>query len=255
MPTSLRIRDTAGSALLPFAPDAIPMTTMQHVFSPTARSVPTPEAASRAGSPRTVYVVDDESLVRTALAGLLRSMDLQVLDFPSTEAFLAAPRPAGPSCLVLDVRLRGESGLAFQQSLAGHGLGHLPVIMMTGHGDVPMTVRAMKAGARDFIEKPFRDQDMIDAVVAALEADARRMALDQSLEGLRHCWTSLTAREREVLGLVATGLMNKQIADRMGIAEITAKIHRGQAMRKMQSRSVADLVRKMQSLGLLDPAV
>jgi len=228
---------------------------MQHAYASTARSASLPEATPRADPPRTVYVVDDEPLVRTALAGLLRSMDLQVLDFPSTEVFLAAPRPAGPSCLVLDVRLRGESGLAFQQSLAGHGLGHLPVIMMTGHGDVPMTVRAMKAGARDFIEKPFRDQDMIDAVVAALAADARRLALDQSLGGLRDCWTSLTAREREVLGLVATGLMNKQIADRMGIAEITAKIHRGQAMRKMQSRSVAELVRKMQSLGLLDPAV
>ena len=228
---------------------------MQHAYASTARSASLPEATPRTDPPRTVYVVDDEPLVRTALAGLLRSMDLQVLDFPSTEAFLAAPRPAGPSCLVLDVRLRGESGLTFQQSLAGHGLDHLPVIMMTGHGDVPMTVRAMKAGARDFIEKPFRDQDMIDAVVAALAADARRLALDQSLGGLRDCWTSLTAREREVLGLVATGLMNKQIADRMGIAEITAKIHRGQAMRKMQSRSVAELVRKMQSLGLLDPAV
>lgn len=227
---------------------------MQSLISPPARTghavVPTPDVAAR----RTVYIVDDEDLIRTSLASLLRSMGLETRDFPTTSAFLAAPKNPGAACLVLDVRLRGESGLAFQQTLASRGLGAMPVIFMSGHGDVPMTVRAMKAGARDFLEKPFRDQDMIDAVVAALEADARRLAVDRALDDVRGCWASLTPREREVLGHVATGRMNKQIAGEMGIAEITAKIHRGQAMRKMRSRSVAELVRKMQAIGVIREA-
>lgn len=211
----------------------------------THRSVATPPDA------RTVYVVDDEPLVRTSLKGLFRSMGLEVCDFGATEDFLAAPKAPGPACLVLDVRLRGESGLAFQQSLANSGLARLPVIIMTGHGDIAMTVRAMKAGARDFFEKPFREQDMIDAVVGALDADARRLAAERSLDGLRDCWAQVSPREREVLRHVAAGRLNKQIAGEMGIAEITAKIHRGQGMRKMRSRSVAELVRKMQALGVL----
>jgi len=210
---------------------------------------------ARAAGIRTVYIVDDEDLVRLPLASLLRSMELEVRDYASTQAFLAAPKAPGASCLVLDVRLRGESGLAFQQAMAGYGLGHMPVIMMTGHGDVSMSVRAMKAGARDFLEKPFREQDMIDAVITALESDERRLAVDQSLDALRLCWDALTPREREVLGHVAAGRMNKQIAGEMGIAEITAKIHRGQAMRKMRSRSVAELVRKMQALGMVQPVI
>ncbi|WP_077034340.1 response regulator transcription factor [Pelomonas sp. KK5] len=200
---------------------------------------------------RTVYVVDDEELIRTSLQGLLRSMQLDVRTFGSAEEFLLAPKVSGPACLVLDVRLRGESGLAFQQSLARRGLAHLPVIIMTGHGDVAMTVQAMKAGARDFLEKPFRQQEMIDAVIGALDADARRLAAERSLDELRSCWAELTPREREVLGHVAAGRMNKQIAGDMGIAEITAKIHRGQGMRKMRSRSVADLVLKMQALDVV----
>ena len=227
---------------------------MQSLISPPARTghavVPTADATAR----RTVYIVDDEDLIRTSLASLLRSMGLETRDFPTTSAFLAAPKGPGAACLVLDVRLRGESGLAFQQTLASRGLGAMPVIFMSGHGDVPMTVRAMKAGARDFLEKPFRDQDMIDAVVAALEADARRLAVDRALDDVRGCWASLTPREREVLGHVAAGRMNKQIAGEMGIAEITAKIHRGQAMRKMRSRSVAELVRKMQAIGVIREA-
>ncbi|MGT2473586.1 DNA-binding response regulator [Paraburkholderia steynii] len=200
---------------------------------------------------RLVYVVDDDELVRGALSGLLRSIDIDVRAFASTEEFLAADKPAIPSCLVLDVRLRGQSGLALQQTLIDDGRLHMPIIFMTGYGDIAMSVKAMKAGAMDFLAKPFRDQDMIDAVIAALERDARRLASDRSLHTMRTAWDSLTPREREVLQLVATGLLNKQIAASMGIAEITAKIHRGQAMRKMNSRSVAELMRKMEALGIV----
>lgn len=200
---------------------------------------------------RLVYVVDDDELVRGALSGLLRSIDIDVRAFASTEEFLSADKPAIPSCLVLDVRLRGQSGLALQQTLIDDGRLHMPIIFMTGYGDIAMSVKAMKAGAMDFLAKPFRDQDMIDAVIAALERDARRLASDRSLHAMRTAWESLTPREREVLQLVATGLLNKQIAANMGIAEITAKIHRGQAMRKMNSRSVAELMRKMEALGIV----
>jgi FixJ family two-component response regulator len=203
---------------------------------------------------RCVHIVDDDELVRGALASLLRSVGLQVRVFDSTGEFIAARRHAGPSCLVLDVRLRGESGLAYQQAQRESGRPHMPIIFMTGHADVAMSVRAMKAGAVDFIVKPFRDQDMIDAVIAALELDARHRAQVRSRHELRACWESLTPRESETLLHVAAGLMNKQIAGEMGIAEITAKIHRGQAMRKMQSRSVAELVRKMEALGVLETA-
>ena len=227
---------------------------MQSLIPSSVRPGLPAAAPADAATRRTVYIVDDEDLIRSSLASLLRSMDLEVRDFPTTAAFLAAPKGPGPGCLVLDVRLRGESGLAFQQSMASRGLGPMPVIFMTGHGDVSMTVRAMKAGARDFREKPFRDQDMSDAVVAARAADARRLAGARALDDVRGCWSSLTPREREVLGHVAAGRMNKQIAGEMGIAEITAKIHRGQAMRKMRSRSVAELVRKMQAIGVIREA-
>jgi FixJ family two-component response regulator len=152
---------------------------------------------------------------------------------------------------VLDVRLRGQSGLALQQTLLQLDHPSIPIIFMTGHGDIAMTVKAMKAGAVDFLSKPFRDQDMIDAVTAALDKDAKRLEVRRSLGELRGNWDSLTPREREVVQHVAAGLMNKQIAANMGIAEITAKIHRGQAMRKMNSRSVAELVRKMEALGVV----
>ncbi|MBT2333037.1 response regulator transcription factor [Variovorax paradoxus] len=211
-----------------------------------------PSTASRtAHGTRLVYVVDDDELVRGALGSLLRSIELEVRAFGSTEEFLAAPRADVPSCLVLDVRLRGQSGLALQQTLLQLGRPHIPIIFMTGHGDIAMTVKAMKAGASDFLGKPFRDQDMIDAVIAALDSDAKRLEVGRSLRELHVCWDSLTPREREVVQHVATGLMNKQIAANMGIAEITAKIHRGQAMRKMNSRSVAELVRKMEALGVV----
>nr|WP_321850375.1 response regulator [Burkholderia diffusa] len=199
---------------------------------------------------RVVYVVDDDELIRAALIGLLRSIDLDVRAFASTEEFLAAPKGAGPSCLVLDVRLRGQSGIAFQKSLVEKGGPQMPIIFITAHGDIAMTVKAMKAGAMDFLTKPFHDQEMIDAVIAALDRDAKRLEADHSLLDLRACWESLTPRECEVLQHVAAGLMNKQVAGNMGIAEITAKIHRGQAMRKMKCRSVAELVRKMSALGI-----
>lgn len=151
---------------------------------------------------------------------------------------------------MLDVRLKGQSGLAFQRTLMEDGGPHMPIIFTTAYGDIPMTVKAMKAGAMDFLAKPFRDQDMIDAVISALERDAARLAIDRQLGETRACWESLTPREREVLQHVADGLMHKQIAASIGIAEITVKIHRGQAMRKMNSRSVAELVRKMEALGI-----
>ncbi|CAD6561701.1 Response regulator protein TmoT [Paraburkholderia hiiakae] len=197
-----------------------------------------------------VYIVDDDDSVREALASLLRSIDLEVHAFHSAEAFLAAPKSPWPSCLVLDVRLRGQSGLALQKSLLTQERSPMPVVFMTGYGDIAMTVEAMKAGAIDFLTKPFRDQDMIDAVVAALQRDAQRLEADNSLVEARERWDALTPREREVLVNVAAGLMNKQIASRMCIAEVTVKIHRGQAMRKMNVRSVAELVRKTVALGV-----
>ncbi|KVV52979.1 LuxR family transcriptional regulator [Burkholderia territorii] len=212
--------------------------------------MPGPTALPTDRNGQVVYVVDDDEFVRAALASLLRSIDLDVRAFASTEEFVAAPKGTGPSCLVLDVRLRGQSGIAFQRSLIEKGGPQMPIIFMTGHGDVTMAVKAMKAGALDFLTKPFRDQDMIDAVIAALDRDAKRLEADHSLVNLRACWESLTPREREVLQHVAAGLMNKQVAGSMGIAEITVKIHRGQAMRKMQCRSVAELVRKTSVLGI-----
>lgn len=204
-----------------------------------------------AHDPRVAYIVDDDELVCDALGSLLRSIGLEVRAFESTEEFLAAASADGPSCLVLDVRLRGQSGLALQQSLLRLARPPIPIVFMTGHGDIAMTVKAMKAGAVDFLSKPFRDQDMIDAVTAALDRDAKRLEEARRLMAVRNGWNALTPREREVIQHVAAGLMNKQIAAEMGIAEITAKIHRGQAMRKMNSRSVAELVRKMESLGVV----
>ncbi|HEV3427376.1 MAG TPA: response regulator [Paraburkholderia sp.] len=197
-----------------------------------------------------VYVVDDDESVRSALVSLLHSIDLEAESFHSAEDFLAAPKGPGPACLVLDVRLRGQSGLALQKSLLTMDRMSMPVIFMTGYGDIAMTVEAMKAGAIDFLTKPFRDQDMIDAVVAALQRDAKRLEASSSLVETRERWNALTPREREVLSNVAAGLMNKQIAARMCIAEVTVKIHRGQAMRKMNVRTVADLVRNVVALGI-----
>jgi len=196
-----------------------------------------------------VYVVDDDESIRVSVHSLLRSVGLRAEKFGSSEEFLAFPKPDLPSCLILDVRLRGESGLAVQQKIARSDL-RMPILFMTAHGDIEMTVKAMKAGALDFFSKPFRDQDMLDAVANALARDAERIACERSMSGLRACYESLTAREREIMGYVVTGLMNKQIASEVKLSEITVKIHRGQAMKKMASRSVADLVRKAEALGV-----
>jgi FixJ family two-component response regulator len=201
-----------------------------------------------------VYIVDDDESVRLALDSLLRSVGLRVASFGTPGEFLAFPKPDAPSCLVLDVRLRGESGLAFQQEVARSDF-KLPIVFMSAYGDIEMSVKAMKAGALDFLPKPFRDQDMLDAVAAALARDLERRDSDRGKAGLVACYLSLTAREREVMGLVVAGLMNKQIAAEMKLSEITVKIHRGHAMKKMASRSLADFVRKAEALGVQAPAL
>jgi FixJ family two-component response regulator len=194
-----------------------------------------------------VHVVDDDEAMRDALARLLRSVGMQVACHASVAEFDAAPRPDVPSCLLLDVRMHGASGLDLQDRLNREG-GGPPVVFMTGHGDIPMTVRAMKGGAVDFLTKPFREQDLLDAVHRALAGYRARRAQRQSRRDLAERYASLTARERQVMALAARGLMNKQIAAELGTSEITVKIHRGNAMRKMGARTFADLVRMTEAL-------
>ncbi|CAM2151668.1 Nodulation protein W [Pararobbsia alpina] len=200
-----------------------------------------------------VFVVDDDVSLREALGSLFRSVGLRVQAYASAPELLQHTLPDVPSCLVLDVRLPGLSGLEFQTQLAKADI-QLPIIFMTGHGDIPMTVRAMKAGAIDFLAKPFRDQDLLDAVSAALARDEARRRSDRTLSDLRERYASLTAREREVMGLVTTGMLNKQIAARIGLSEITVKIHRGHMMKKMEAGSVADLVKMAEQLGVRQDA-
>jgi FixJ family two-component response regulator len=197
----------------------------------------------------TVFVVDDDVGVREALSSLIRSVDLEVETFGSAAEFLRTKLPDAPSCLVLDVRLPGVSGLDFQGELAKSGI-HIPVIFVTGHGDIPMTVKAMKAGAVEFLTKPFRDQDMLDAIQVALERDRARREQDGRLTQLKTLFESLTSREQEVIGHVTAGLMNKQIAAEMGVSVITVKVHRGNVMRKMGAKSLTDLVRMADALGI-----
>ena len=196
-----------------------------------------------------VFVVDDDESVREALSSLFRSVSLRVETFGSAADFLRSKLPDVASCLVLDVRLPGVSGLDFQAELAKANI-HIPIIFMTGHGDIPMSVQAMKAGAVDFLTKPFRDQDMLDAVAAAIERDRGRRKDEQRLLDVRARFDGLTEHEREVMGLVTVGLMNKQIAGELRLSEITVKIHRGHVMRKMAARSLADLVRMAEALGV-----
>jgi FixJ family two-component response regulator len=194
-----------------------------------------------------VHIVDDDDSLRQGLASLLRSVGLEVRTYGSTQEFLQTDRLETPGCIVLDIRLPGISGLDFQEQLADLGI-RLPVILMTGHGDIPMTVRAMKAGAVDFLAKPFRDQDMIDAVTAAINRDrAQREKEGQSL-AIVDRYATLSPREREVMALVTAGKLNKQVAADLGLSEVTVKIHRGAAMRKMGARSLADLVRMADAL-------
>src|SRR5271165_2514453 len=197
----------------------------------------------------TVLVVDDDPSMQQALARLFRSVDLKVEVFGSTRELLAQQLPESAACLVLDVRLPGLSGLDFQAELAQSGI-QIPIIFMTGHGDVPMSVRAMKAGATDFLTKPFRDQDMLDAVSHAIERDRKRRAATAETVGLRAQFEALTPREREIMGFVTIGLLNKQIAAELGLSLVTVKIHRGHLMRKMGARSLAELVRMADLLGL-----
>ena len=197
----------------------------------------------------TVFIIDDDQPVREALSLLFQSVGLQVRAFASAHEFLQAKLPNAPSCLVLDVRLPGLSGLDFQSELAKANI-HIPIIFMTGHGDIPMTVKAMKAGAVEFLTKPFRDQELLDAVQIGLERARVEQERDEALSAARSRLDTLTPREHEVFALVSTGLMNKQIAAQIGVSEITVKVHRGNVMRKMGAKSLAELVRMADALGI-----
>jgi FixJ family two-component response regulator len=199
-----------------------------------------------------VFVIDDDESLRDALKRLFRMVGLRAETFAATADFLKSKLPDVPTCLVLDVRLPGISGLDFQAELAKADI-KIPIIFMTGHGDIPMTVKAMKAGALEFLPKPFRDQDMLDAVRLALERDRTRRQAERANAQLRANFESLSLREREVMAFVTGGLMNKQIAAELGVAEITVKLHRGSLMRKINARSVAELARMAQILGIAPP--
>jgi FixJ family two-component response regulator len=196
-----------------------------------------------------VFVVEDDESMRRALSNLFQSVGLEVELFGSASEMLQTKLPDVASCLVLDVRLPGLSGLDFQTELANANI-HTPIIFMTGHGDIPMSVRAMKGGAVDFLTKPFRDQDMLDAVVKAIERDRNRREAEKIVGNVQALFETLTPREREVLALVTSGLMNKQVAAEIGLAEITVKIHRGHIMKKMGAKSLADLIRMAETLGI-----
>jgi len=207
---------------------------------------------SSAVSPPTVLVLDDDPSLRESLSSLFRSVGMRAELYGSASELLRSKLPDGPSCLILDIRLPEVSGLDIQAQLTEAGI-RLPIIFMTGHGDIPMSVRAMKAGAVDFLAKPFRDQDMLDAVHGALHRDKQRRESDRALSELQTLLHTLTAREREVMAYVATGLMNKQIAGEMELSEITVKIHRGRLMKKMGARTLADLVKMAGTLGIEPP--
>jgi RNA polymerase sigma factor (sigma-70 family) len=196
-----------------------------------------------------VLVVDDDIAIRESLASLFQSVGLRVKVFTSAPELLQSSLPDAPSCLVLDIRLPGISGLDFQMNLCEAGI-RIPIIFMTGHGDIPMTVQAMKAGAVDFLTKPLRQQEMVNAVTRALAVDRKRRADEKTVADLRSLYESLTPREREVLALATAGMMNKLIAEQLGVSEVTVKVHRSNIMRKMRTRSLADLARIVDALGI-----
>jgi FixJ family two-component response regulator len=206
-----------------------------------ATACPPSETRAMDEAPATVIVIDDDVGLREALGSLLRSVGLQASLHGSVSEFLAVGRPDGPSCLVLDVRLPGQGGLDFQRELTSGGI-HLPIVFITGHGDIQMSVQAMKGGAIEFLTKPFRDQDLLDAIQSGLERDRSHRQKDEAIGRLRDRFSSLTQREREVMALVVAGRLNKQIAGEIGVSEITVKVHRGSLMKKMEAASVVDLV-------------